>query len=92
MARTPSIFPEGDSKLRQWRSLCNAVVGSGTYMIRGYPEEQVTTLRDVLRLTADDGVEWRPIYEDLYNRWHTRRPHFPTPAEMAIQIERDVSR
>ena len=72
-----------------WITRCNAIAGSASYLVNGYPELQVKTLENQLRAAAADGIDWRTIYVPLFETWHTRRPLFPDMATMARHIEED---
>ena len=65
------------------RSYC----GSGTYLLNGHPDSQVTVLTQTLRQAAAEGVEWRKIYDFIYRTWCPRRPHFPHPDAMAVHVD-----
>jgi hypothetical protein len=68
-------------------SRCEAIAGSGAYLLNGHPEAQVTILKQTLRQAAVDGIEWRKIYEFIYKTWSPRRPHFPHPDTMALHVD-----
>ena len=76
-------------KLMKWITRCDAVAGSASYIVNGYPELQVNALRLELQAAAADGIDWRNIYADIYEYWHTRRPLFPDMETMASVIEQD---
>ena len=76
-------------KLMEWLSRCDAVAGSASYIVNGYPESQVGVLRAELKAAAADGVDWRKIYASIYEQWHTRRPLFPDVETMASQLDRE---
>jgi hypothetical protein len=78
-------------KFMEWLIRCEAIAGSASYVVNGYPEAQVSTLKGTLRQAAEDGTDWRRIYECIYESWHTRRPHFPDLNAMAALIEQDRS-
>src|SRR5262245_59132179 len=77
---------EDQRKFIQWMIECDVIAGSASYIVNGYPELQVRTLRSTLIRASGDGVDWRTIYESIYKHWDTRRPHFPDPDTMASQI------
>lgn len=68
-----------NTKLIYWLIECDVIAGSASYVVNGYPEAQVTALRDRLRAAEAKGFDWKSIYESIYKSWHSRRPHFPTP-------------
>lgn len=71
-------------KFMHWMNRCEAIAGSGTYLLNGHPEAQLTILKQTLRQAAAEGVEWQKIYEFIYKTWHPRRPHFPDPSAITI--------
>jgi len=80
---------EEHHKFMDWLIRCEAIAGSASYVVNGYPEAQVSTLRGTLKQAAGEGVDWRKIYDSIYDSWHSRRPHFPDPQTMAVQVEDD---
>jgi len=46
-------------KFMHWMSWCEAIAGSGTYVLNGHTEAQVASLRHTLKQAAVEGVEWR---------------------------------
>ncbi len=66
---------------------CASIAGSASFVLNGYPKAQVTALRDTLREAANQGFNWQELYASIYQDWHTRRPHFPTPEVMATLME-----
>lgn len=72
-----------------WVMQCATIAGSASYVVNGYPDAQVTTLRDTLREAAKHGFNWQDLYTTIYQDWHTRRPHFPTPEAMAALMEQE---
>lgn len=80
---------EEQEKFLDWLIQCEAIAGSASYVVIGYPEAQVSTLRGTLKRAAAEGVEWRKIYDSIYDSWRSRWPHFPAPQTMAVQVEED---
>ena len=70
-----------------WLMECDVIAGSGSYVVNGYPDAQVTALRNTLQKAAAEGINWREIYTSIYTSWRSRRPHFPDPDTMAILLE-----
>ncbi|MBS0151000.1 MAG: putative molybdenum carrier protein [Nitrospira sp.] len=73
---------------------CSNIAGSASFVINGYRDAQVTALRDTLREAAKHGFDWQELYTNVYEQWHTRRSHFPTPEAMVAlmeQVEEQVS-
>ena len=70
-------------------SRCEAIAGSGTYLLNGHTEAQVASLRRTLKQAAVEGIEWRKIYEFIYKTWYPHRPHFPHPDAMAAYMEEE---
>ena len=68
-------------------SMCEAVAGSGTYMLNGQTKMQVEVIRDLLADLAKQGGNWQRIYGFIYEGWRTRRPWFPDVETMAAMIE-----
>ena len=62
---------------------CEVIARRASYIAKGYPAVQVSTLRTWLWRAAEDGVDSRRIYEIIYIDWHTRWPLFPDLATMA---------
>lgn len=81
------MLPEERQKLMMWITRCGAIAGSASYHVNGYPELQVKMLVNQLRASAADGIDWRRIYDPLYEEWRARRPLFPDVATMAGHIE-----
>jgi hypothetical protein len=79
---------EDQKTLMDWMTRCDAIAGSASYVVNGYPELQVPTLKGTLKRAAADGVDWRVIYRSIYEQWHTRRPHFPDLETMTAEMER----
>lgn len=77
-------------KLMMWVTRCDAIAGSASYQVNGYPAGQVEVLKRTLQAAAANGVDWRKIYTSLYREWHTRRPLFPDVETMALEIEKDA--
>ena len=80
---------EDQRKFMQWMIECDVIAGSASYIVNGYPKAQVSTLKATLKRAAADGVEWRKIYQSIYEQWHTRRPLFPDVDTMAAQMEQE---
>jgi len=78
---------EDDEKLLDWLTRCDAIAASDAYLQIGHPEDQVTLLKAILLQAATAGVNWREIYRSIYEKWHSRRPHFPDLNAMAAEIE-----
>src|SRR2546422_1122822 len=74
------------NKLELKYSRCMAVIGSGTYELRGIPDQQIPVLRSVLLDAKDKGADWELIYSAIYELWAPQRPLLPLPEEMAVQI------
>lgn len=70
-----------------WLMECDTIAGSASFVVSGYPDVQVTSLRNVLRGASAEGFNWREVYESVYKSWHSRRPHFPDPDAMALLME-----
>ena len=51
----------------KWISRCEAVAGSASSQINGHPEVQVKVLASELRAASADGLDWRTIYQSLYD-------------------------
>jgi hypothetical protein len=83
------VLSDEREKFVKWSSRCDAIAGSASYIVNGYPELQVKALRLELQAAAADGIEWRNIYADIYECWHPRRPVFPDMDTMASLIEQD---
>src|SRR5436190_22240549 len=67
-------------------SRCMAVMGSGTYQLRGTPDQQILVLRSVLLDAKEKGADWQLIYSAIYDVWASQRPLLPLPEEMSVQI------
>ena len=80
---------EEQMKFMDWLLRCEAIAGSASYVVNGYPAVQVSTLRGTLKQAASEGVDWRKIYDSIYDSWHSRRPHLPDPAAMAALVKTD---
>jgi len=78
---------EDDEKLLDWLTRCEAIAGSDAYLQIGHPEDQVIVLKGILLQAATAGANWREIYRSIYEKWHSRRPHFPDLNAMAAEIE-----
>jgi len=78
---------EDDKKLLDWLTRCDAIAASDLFVQIGHPEDQVTLLKATLLRAAAEGVNWREIYRSIYEKWHSRRPHFPDLNAMAAEIE-----
>ena len=63
-----------------------AVIGSGTYELRGIPEKQISVLQSVLLDAKENGANWELIYSAIFDTCAPQRPLLPTPDEMARQI------
>lgn len=72
-----------------WVMRCSTIAGSASFVVNGYKDVQVATLRDTLREAAKHGFNWQDLYNSIYQEWHTRRPHFPTPEAMAALMEQE---
>lgn len=83
---------EDEENLMDWLTRCEAIAESDSYLQIGHPEDQVIVLKATLLRAATAGVNWREIYRSIYEKWHSRRPHFPDLNAMAAEIEHDGSR
>ncbi len=70
-----------------WLTRCEAIAESDLFIRSGHPEDQVTLLKATLMQAAAEGMNWRDIYRSIYDKWHTRRPHFPDLNTMAAEID-----
>ena len=75
-----------------WLTHCEAIAGSDSFVRSGHCEDQVFILKAKLLRAAVLGENWREIYRSIYDRWHTRRPHFPDLNTMAAEIDQYRSR
>jgi len=83
---------EEDEQLLDWLTRCDAIAGSDSYLQIGHPEDQVIVLKGTLLQAATAGVNWREIYRSIYEKWHSRRPHFPDLNAMTAEIDEYPSR
>ena len=78
---------EEDEILLDWLTRCDAIAASDSYLQIGHPEDQVIVLKGTLLQAATAGVNWRELYRSIYEKWQSRRPHFPDLNAMAAEIE-----
>jgi hypothetical protein len=57
---------------------CLAIVGSGSYALRGSEQQQVTILHSTLSRAKESGADWKRIYSAVYNLWAAKRSLLPT--------------
>jgi hypothetical protein len=86
-----TVLTEDQERFMVWSSRCGAVAGSASYIVNGCPALQVKVLIAELRAAAADKVDWRKIYECIYEFWHAQRPLFPNLETMAPLVEMDTS-
>jgi hypothetical protein len=67
---------------------CLAVIGSGTYALRGHEEQQIAVLRSFLKHARQEGANWQRLYSVIYEMWSAKRPLLPTVEEMTKQMDR----
>jgi hypothetical protein len=63
-----------------------AIVGSGSYALRGTQEQQVAAFRQVLIAGGDDVADWRRICLAVYEVCGYMMAHFPSLEEMIRQV------
>ena len=78
--------------LVDWLTLCEAIAASDSFVRSGHPEDQVILLKAELLRASAEGANWCEIYRSIYEKWHSRRPHFPDLNAMAAEIEHYGSR
>lgn len=77
------MMTDRDSKwFMYWRMEYEIVAGSASFVIDGYPDAQVTVLRNLLRRAAADGMNLRNLYNTICQDWCTWHPRFPTSDAM----------
>lgn len=69
-----------------WSSMASAIVGSGSYAIRGQERQQIEILAQWLREGHRQGYDWRGTYQALYHSWASHRPLLPSPEEMERRV------
>src|SRR5437899_12469809 len=67
---------------RMWASMARAIIGSGSYTLRGDDSGQIQVLAQWLRQCKDQGFDWKTVYQQIYNSWAQRRPLLPPSEEM----------
>jgi len=74
------MMTEDKEKLLVWMNRSDTIVGSYSYIVNGYPEMEVTTLKETLEMAAADVVDWRRIYGFIYEQFtlKTTCPPLPT--------------
>lgn len=84
-ARHPVRGPLSETDL-QWLSRCMAVVGSGSYALRGTQEQQVIVFRQILIAAKEKGADWPRICLAVYEVCGHMMGHFPSLEEMISQV------
>ena len=63
-----------------------AVVGSGSYALRGTQEQQVIVFRQILIAAKAEGADWQRICLAVYEVSGLMMGHFPSLQEMIDQV------
>ena len=72
---------------RKYFLRCSAIIGSGTYHLKGVPHQQIEVLKLSLQRARSKGADWQRIYVMIYDYWAARRPLLPSVDKMAAEIE-----
>lgn len=95
-------LPEDNDRDREmmWLAMAEAIIGSGSYALRGDARGQIQVLVDWLREGVDQGYDWHGAYHRIYARWAASRPLLPSPSDIeplvmqqrpSLSIESDQS-
>lgn len=67
---------------KSWSAMASAIVGSGSYGVRGEESEQIHVLVEWMREGRKRGFPWLETYRRLHRNWAPHRPLLPDPLEM----------
>jgi hypothetical protein len=68
-----------------WFGMAEAIVGSGSYVLRGEEGSQIPLLVDWMREGADRGYDWQGAYRRIYDSWANSRA-LPSPTDMQALV------
>ena len=75
------VSSEEHHKFMDWLIRRDVIAGSASSVLNGDPKLQVSTSRETLKLAEAEGVNWRNIYDSIYDSWHRCQLHFQIPCD-----------